>query len=572
MTQFARYYERELARFHEASRSFAERHPASAGLLRERSSDPDVERLIEAFAFQIAGIRERMDAMLPTIVQNLAELLLPHYVRPLPTTTIVEFTPNLRSLRASHRIAPGKELVARPRSGTKCRFRTCFAVDLLPLELVDVRLDTAVEARPVIEVRMRLGLGPSTLRECSRVRFFLHHGEPSLPAMLVLWFARHLAGISVRPAAGGSPVPLPDAAVELSGLSPELSVFPWPETAPSGFRLLLEYFTLPERFHFIDLCGLERANIEGDELVVSFAFDRPPAPSTALGRENFRLHCTPAINLFENAAETVQYTPLEREHLLRADSVEPRHMEVYAVRSASGIGRIDGVRREFKPFHEFANLGAHTGPSYVLRRSQAVDAGVDVAIVLDEARGAPLPTQAEVLSIELTCTNRHLAGELAVGDLAGTASGMYRGYTNITPMTPTVRAPTDAEGLWRLLSHLAVGQRGLVDADALRRMLGLYNLQGPGDMQRGRVNEQQIAAISRLRQEMVTRLLDGVPIRARRTHVELDEKAFPGPGNAYIFGGVLHELGKSLADINLASELAITLKASRQEYLWPIRS
>ena len=71
----SQHYKSELAFIHELARGFAEANPATAGLLKERSSDPDVERLIEAFAFQAAGIRARMDSVMPDIVHGLAELL-----------------------------------------------------------------------------------------------------------------------------------------------------------------------------------------------------------------------------------------------------------------------------------------------------------------------------------------------------------------------------------------------------------------------------------------------------------------------------------------------------------------
>ena len=196
---FSHYYKSELAFIHDLARGFAEANPATAGLLKERSSDPDVERLIEAFAFQAAGIRARMDSVLPSIVHGLAELLLPHYLRPLPAATIVEFAPNLRALRTRHKLPAGRTLASKPVDGTACKFRTCFDVDLLPLEIADARLDDSIASRPSLKMTLRLSeAGKGALPECSRLRIFLHHGEPTLPATLMLWFARHLTGVSVQ--------------------------------------------------------------------------------------------------------------------------------------------------------------------------------------------------------------------------------------------------------------------------------------------------------------------------------------------------------------------------------------
>src|SRR5437868_9433607 len=94
-------------------RAFGEANPRVAGLLAERGGDPDVERLLEGFAFLTARIRERADAAVPELAHGLCELLLPHYLRPLPAATVVEFTPHARALKARQRVAKGTPLASR---------------------------------------------------------------------------------------------------------------------------------------------------------------------------------------------------------------------------------------------------------------------------------------------------------------------------------------------------------------------------------------------------------------------------------------------------------------------------
>jgi type VI secretion system protein ImpG len=570
---FNQYYKSELAFIHELARGFAEANPATASLLKERGSDPDVERLIEAFAFQAAGIRARMDSVLPSIVHGLADLLLPHYLRPLPAATIVEFAPNLRALRARHTVPAGRMLTTKPVDGTACRFRTCFDVDLLPFEVADARLDDAVAAKPVLRLTLRLTeAGKSALPECGRVRFFLHHIEPTLPATLMLWLTRHLTGVSISGTPGGAPVQLDKTAVEPVGLSRNLAVYPWPDTAPSGFRLMFEYFLLPMRFHFFDLIGLDRVRTSGTEITVNFEFERPPALPTSVRRETVRLYCTPALNLFETTAEPVTYSPLEREHLLRADGINPRHMEVYEVRSVVGVSRGTSARRNFLPFFRFSHANASGSPFYSLRQSPAIDGGTDTYLVLDEARGAPPPAHEETISVDMLCTNRSLARGLQPGTVTETTPGsMFRAYENITPVNTPVRVPLGSDALWRLLSHLALGHRGLRDLESLRGMLRLYDVQGLNGMEDGRIGERQIEAIRSVEREMVTRMVLGVPVRAIRTRLELDETGFASVGNAFLFSALISELSGSLTELNSASEVVATLSASKMEFRWPVQ-
>ena len=71
----SRYYEAELAYLRDQGREFARAFPSTAGLLAERSDDPDVERLLEGFAFLSSRIRERVDDGMPELAQQLAAIL-----------------------------------------------------------------------------------------------------------------------------------------------------------------------------------------------------------------------------------------------------------------------------------------------------------------------------------------------------------------------------------------------------------------------------------------------------------------------------------------------------------------
>ncbi len=138
---FSRYYQTELAYLRDMGRLFGQANPTLAAHLTERGMDPDVERLLEGFAFLSARIRERVDDAVPEIVHSLCDLLLPHYLRTIPATTIVEFSTPLGALRGRHVIERGTLLGTQPVQGTSCSFRTTQAVDLLPLAIEQARLD-----------------------------------------------------------------------------------------------------------------------------------------------------------------------------------------------------------------------------------------------------------------------------------------------------------------------------------------------------------------------------------------------------------------------------------------------
>src|ERR1700689_3825728 len=73
---------------------FAERYPKVASrLLLEpnKCEDPHVERLLQGVSFLAARVHLKIDDDLPEISQSLLEIIYPHYVRPIPSVSVVEF-------------------------------------------------------------------------------------------------------------------------------------------------------------------------------------------------------------------------------------------------------------------------------------------------------------------------------------------------------------------------------------------------------------------------------------------------------------------------------------------------
>src|SRR5437870_13144363 len=87
------YYERELLFIRQTAQEFAKQYPGAAGrLLLEpnRSADPHVERLIEAFALLAGRIHHKLDDDFPELTDALLQVLYPHYLAPVPSMAIVQ--------------------------------------------------------------------------------------------------------------------------------------------------------------------------------------------------------------------------------------------------------------------------------------------------------------------------------------------------------------------------------------------------------------------------------------------------------------------------------------------------
>ena len=572
---FSKYYQSELAFIRAAGKAYAEANPSTAGLLAERGGDPDVERLLEGFAFLAARVRERVDDAVPEVIHDLTEIVLPQYLRPVPACTIVEMTPVPGELLSRHRVPAGSEISSVPVDGTSCRFTTTADLDLLPVTVQDVLVDRALGATPVLRVHLQTtAQALADVFQPGGVRFLLH-GDLPLASTLFLWLARHLRGVRVCTASGG--IDLPPSAVRLVGLEPEFSLLPWPRLAPQGYRTLQEYFTLPQKLLFFDLRDLHHAKeIAAERFELAFQMERPPELPSHMGRDNLRVNCVPAVNLFATAGEPVTLRATGEEHLVRASGVPPLHMEIHGVESVVGIPAGPGERVRYEPFSGFRRgVPGRQAQHYRLRRALSpVDGSLDTYISLVRPPEGGAEIGPETLTLNVLATNRSLPERLGLGDvsLPTDTSPMMASFRNIVPVSHPIRPPLGTELHWRLVAHLAANRASIASAEGLRALLGLYNLQILSDQQSGRANVLRVESVRGVASALSHRLIKGAPARGTRTVVDVDEAGFAGPGDAFLFGCALDDLLASQASLSSFVQLALRMTPSLREYAWPPRN
>ena len=234
------YYERELAFLRQMGAEFAEKYPRIASRLlleTDRSEDPHVERLIQAFAFLTGRIRHKLDDEFPEITESLLSVLYPHYLAPLPSMSIAQFVldPNQGKLTSGHHVQKGAALYSQNVNGAPCRFRSCYPVTLWPLEVVKAQFDAPDRVSPtpqaasLLRLELRcLGNIPWSDLEVDSLRFFLH-GESALVYGLYELLFTAVSQIQLRPRGEdkkNKPVILPPGSLRPVGFEPDEGLLP----------------------------------------------------------------------------------------------------------------------------------------------------------------------------------------------------------------------------------------------------------------------------------------------------------------------------------------------------------
>ncbi len=611
-----RLYEGEISYLRDMGAEFAHEFPKVAGrldLANTEVADPFVERLLEGVAFLTARIQLKMEAEFPTFTQSLLHMVYPHYGAPTPSMAIVAVTPSdaIRGTPSGVALPAGTELrsLLGTEDQTNCVFRTAHPLQLLPVELAGAEyigagaavaalgLPNTIAAKAAIRLRLRtLGELPMTRVALERLTFYL--GGPELARMrLYEQLSAHLLAIVVRPA--DRPVPwqerLPPSSLEPTGFEPEEALLPLLPQTFDGYRLLQEYYALPERFLFFTLSGLDRAALRcaGSELEIIMLLDRSEPGLAALNPEHLVLNCTPAINLFPKRSDRVNLEASRAEHLIVPDRMRPLDYEVFSITGMDGFPADGGPTQPFFPFYAANDLSRNPGHrSYYMQRRQphllssrarqrgprSSYLGHDVFVSLVDADNAPVSAALRQLGLDLLCTNRDLPLSMPVGkrhtDFTVVVNAPIASIRCLVGPTAPGPCRGDGELAWRFISHLGLNYLSLTDTDevqgaaALRELLRLYIPSS-----NARAARQLEGLLSVASAPVVRRIPGAGPVCAGRgleVRLTIDDTPFGGAGGI-VLAAVLDRFFAKYVSINGFTETVMTSPDRGQVMRWPLR-
>ena len=426
------YYERELVFIRQFAQDFAKQYPAAAGrLLLEptQSTDPHIERLIEAFALLAAASTTSWTMNFPELTDFLLHVLYPHYLAPVPSMAVVQFELDAErgTLPDGFRIERHSTVVTPPMGEGPCRYRTGYPVTLWPIALSSAELLTppfpaGLQPPPRTPAALCLRLecqGGMSLAELSleRLRFFLS-GESHVIARLYGLLFNHATQVVFRSPASADGLRAftlaPSRCLFQVGFEADELLLPYARRSFPGYCLLTELFTFPSKFHFLDLGGFEqvcRAGYDKQVEVVIFLNQPVQGLQQAVDTQTFRLGCTPIINLFEQTAEPINARQHRYEYRIVPDVHRPLSTEIYSVDAVTSIDPATAKVTEYQPFYAFRHgVSPETQHAfwYATRRPAPddKDRGTDVYLTLVDLDFKPALAGADTLVVRTTCTNR----------------------------------------------------------------------------------------------------------------------------------------------------------------------
>lgn len=603
------YYNQELSAIRTLGAEFAERHPKIASRLRlsaDASQDPHIERLIEAFAYLSARIRHKLDDDFPEIADALLGTLYPHFLAPLPSMSIVQLAldRSQADLTTGHRVERGTTIETERVDGEPCTYQTSYATTLWPCRVERAGLTgrpfaapttfRSSEAAAVLKLELN-SFAPAakfSQFDIGTLRFYLHAAQSqNVQALYELLFNNTLEIALASGPDDRNPVVLPASALRPAGFDRLEAVLPDSPRSFPGYRLLSEYFALPQKFLFVDLVGLDRDALQriGSRLEIYVYLDRRSEElERSVQAGTFRLGCTPVVNLFKQRADSFVLTQTETEYRIIPDARRSSALEIYSVDRVVGTSPA-GEEFEFLPFYstkhalkrsEMQTFWHAVRKPAGRQQGRQADQGTEVYLSLIDLGFSPAAPANWTVDVETTCLNRDLPRRIPFGGGRPAlhmpdGKGPVGEIQCLVAPTPTLRPGRKRMNLWRLVSHLSLNHLSLADdehgAEALREILRLHDRVGSAQ------NRDIIDGLARVRSRRVVGRAGGAAggfCRGLEIEVDFDDEKFSGSG-AYLFGTVLDRFLGMYASMNSFTTLIGTSERRRSQgdyWRWPPRA
>ena len=293
---------------------------------------------------------------------------------------------------------------------------------------------------------------------------------------------------------------------------------------------------------------------------------------TELNAANFKLFCTPAVNLFKKQAEPQKIDHKRMEYPLLTDAHHPEYYQAYSILSMKMIREKSGQDQAIFPVLPFFSMNHYHQEQanfyYCLNTAALKNKNQALSYSLLSKHLAPQSTQSDFISIELLCSNQDLPYEsynkeqnvLTLND-----SSLARRALMLKRPNPPYYFEQNKQEQWRIISHLSLNMMSLMNGDAvahLKELLELYNLP------KSRENQILIEAIQTLDFELTQKLVDSQPfplfVRGVKVRLGIHAEIFRGH-SIYIFSQLLAQVFNLKVQMNSYVDVAVYDIQSQQE-------
>ncbi|GLQ75900.1 type VI secretion system baseplate subunit TssF [Vibrio penaeicida] len=574
------YFEQELRFIRSEASQFTERHPGAAhalGIRKDSIDDPQVARLIESVALMNGKLQQRLDESYPELTESLVNLLFPHYLKPVPSYSMLDFD-IAEDANAKHCIPKGTEFDVSDGSDEPVVFRTTEDLDLFPITVTsaevlfapfDIAKPAGAEsAKAMLELTIDATDEGIELSELGIDRLKLHlKGESHFALRLYDVIAQGIAQVCV--CNNDTCFTLGQSAMQPIGFDAEDTILPYQAASFGGFKLLTEFFMFSERFQGFSLdLGDVISKTTGSQLRIQIFLNEVSVEmARSLQAHHFSLFCTPLVNLQSKVSEPVQIDFSQKQYPIHLDSGQGSNLEVFSVDDVLDV-------TEGEPFSVSQIYGEKYNDAECALRWQLVQNTHERGVLSSSLKVADLEhvsatSEPRIWSVTTTASDGVRAGSLPVTSQISCRDSLTipASMTLLRRPTLPVRSRDTNKNVWALLCHLHFNYHAILGTDnpiaTLKNVFELYNHNQAVQ------NHVYIESLHKIEQEQVVAPIrvSGKTCFAYGTKISITLDAANVNGGISMFGYLLDYFFAYFAGFNSFTQVDIYLEGQDGVYL-----
>lgn len=561
------YYQKEMSFLRDMGQIFAHQHPKVAkrlGLSASHASDPQVERLIEAFAFLTSYLQEDIDNQMPRLSTALLDALYPDLTQPVPSMGILKSDISSKQ-KFSHPIVlkKGSAVFTQTTQGKTVRFKTMQECVFRPLEIHDVDvvsvrdypyLTPYYEKHTVLRVQYRCLSSAPHEALSGKIRFYIDMPRSqALPLYSYIMRAKDSLSFSKNKEKFARALNTSVHTVGVESLPHE--------GTHQGYSRLQQYFALPESFLFFDVEIPLEFRAEEGEILIPLATEEPLS-SFNISKDHLRLHCVPVINLFEKTSEPITVDHQKVEYRVVADRKNEEGLEVHSVEEVYSSRSLEEKERIVAPYfsYNYEHFLNDTNIYWYARRvPSSKHMGSDMYLSFVDKEAQPLQSADETVYVRTLCTNRYAASDILGGTMFFLDEAIpVESMTSLFEITEPMYA-LNREDQWKLVSMLATSYLSFSDekqgVQRLQNVLSILSTRNTQDFR------NEIMSLSSLRVESCVRRVVSHKEWAGLTHgqrvlLSVDEH-YVSADSLYLLLSLINVFLSTQVHVHTFSELSV---------------
>lgn len=581
---FNDYYKKELISLRTKGLEFSKNNPGLSSYLSKEGQDPDVERLLEGFAFLSGSLNQLLDQELPEVAHTLVQILWPDYNRVIPSYSIIQYAINKESNETIF-IPKNSEVMSKVKPNVKqCNFRTVYDTEILPIDLQSVEYFSN-NKKSSIELDFK-ATGATTLLniKIEKLRLFLN-GSKYVVYDLYLYLLKYVENISImlKDINGEilKNIIIDKSSIKAVGLDDKDYMLPYSESLFSGYILLQEYFCFRDKFLFIDLLNLSKMKMVEEDILdksksftIKIGFSKTFTNQEIPTKDNFILNATPIINIFNTDAVPIKKDFSNDEYLIEPIELTKEQGEVFSVENVRAWSDKTSSYQDMLPFEEFEHSAeGREFYSIKTKTSNQGDRTNSYIRFSNVSRENVFSNISTTVSLKLLCTNRNIPTNLRIGDICIPKIGVNSVNTpfkNITVPTISYPPPIAKDFLWKIISNMSLNYLSLADINTLRRVLAVYDFYGAYDLKQREINARNLEGLVSIDYSKCEYIDEGFPIKGHHVKIKLDKSKFSTLGEAYLFCTVINEFFSLYGSLNSFHRLSVEV-LNEDTFEWPIK-